>query len=234
MLSQPPSLFGDDIIHDSSSIPNSGPQLGWFTIGFTTFNPIISYSMLQLRKPAARLGEVFLRTKWYKGVWGQSGQNGRKITELGAVERGQLEHFWGVCTRWQLGDGGHRFPLVHRQSCMWGGDRETGIEGSHRKRHCLERSLEVYLGGVREIGREYASVSYSSTPVICWAPMWDHCGRKDKKKISCLSWGSDMWLIPSSMLCFCSTYRDGCCHWLPCYLHSCGSNRPNIICYLIL
>ena len=101
MLSQLPSLFGDDIIHD-----NSGPQLGWFTIGFTTFNPIIIYSMLQLRKPAARLGGFFLRTKWYKVVWGQSGQNGRTITELGSVERGQLEHFWGVCTRWQLGDGG--------------------------------------------------------------------------------------------------------------------------------
>ena len=27
--------------------------------------------------------------------------------------------------------------MVCPRRCIWGGDRETGIEGSERKRHCL-------------------------------------------------------------------------------------------------
>ena len=27
--------------------------------------------------------------------------------------------------------------MVRPRRCIWGGDRETGIEGSQRKRHCL-------------------------------------------------------------------------------------------------
>ena len=44
------------------------------------------------------------------GVWGQSGPNVAKITELVAVEGGQGDDFGGGCTRWQFGDGGISIP----------------------------------------------------------------------------------------------------------------------------
>ena len=99
----------------------------------------------RLRKPAARLGEVFfLRTKWAKGVWGQSWQNPR---------------FWSIFVG-HVPDGnwvtvGYRFPHARSKGIAWkgpwrynlGGDIETGIEWGQRQRHCLERWIRWELNG---------------------------------------------------------------------------------------
>ena len=71
----------------------------------------------------------FLRTKWVKGVWGQSGPNGPEITELGAVEP-------GVAIGWRWGIDS---LLVRPWGCILGSGRETGIEWGQRQRHFLER-----------------------------------------------------------------------------------------------
>ena len=49
--------------------------------------------------------------------------------------------------------------MVRPRRCIWGGDRQTGIEGS-----------ALWSQGLQ------------ATSVSSWAPMWDHYGRKDKKQ----------------------------------------------------
>ena len=143
-----------------------------------------------LRKSAARLGEVFFCEQ--SDLRGSGGRAGK-----GYVPGGN----WVTV--------GYRFPPGPPSEVHLGRRyRETGIEGSQRKRH-WKGCWRCILGGDREIGPEYASVSYSSTPsvalrcgiivvarirnfcqyrmwtrmysstCICWVPMWGHYGPKD-------------------------------------------------------
>ena len=83
-----------------------------------------------------------------------------------------MEHFWGVSTRWQLGDGGVSIPPWSVLGGAFGEAIESLESKGVREEALLGKPLEVYFGRRQ---RDRTRICICLTPVSC-APLCSDVG----------------------------------------------------------